>query len=120
MSDLKVVLGENSWTISRNGKDYILTPLDMNQIGDIEEEFKCDISTIGEHLKSSKNMKFVIYQSLKEKQPEITLQEVGKLFVGLEDYKQVDGILCKILKVPKAAEAKNVQGTAAVVESTPA
>ena len=98
MSELKVVLGENGEKITVGDKVYHLSPLTLGDIADAEEKFGCDLESFQMAFKKVKNLLFLVYLAMREKQPNITPEDIGKLF-KVSDMEQLNAILVSILNI---------------------
>ena len=78
-----------------DGKEYLLSPYNMNMMADLEEEFDCDLSELGDKLKGRRftTLRRLLWVFLRENYPDMTLKEAGKL-VELD---QVAEVLNKIM-----------------------
>ena len=85
-----------------DGKEYTLSPYNMNMMADLEEEFDCDLSELGDKLKGRRftTLRRLLWVFLRENYPDMTLREAGKL-VELD---QVAGILMQITGILSGME----------------
>ncbi len=67
-----------------DGKTYMLSPLNLNLMADIEEEFDCNFEEVSKKFFDKKSKRFVImrkllYIFLKKNHPELKIEDVGNL-----------------------------------------
>jgi len=106
MSTLKMILGENGLTMTIGDKVYDISPLTLGDIAEAEEKFGCDLEGFGEKLKKIKNLLFLVYLSLKRKQPDIKFSEIGEMF-KLSDMQELNILLTNVLSVSGMVSEKN-------------
>lgn len=84
--------------IKLGDKEYTLSPLSLNVLCRIEEEFDCGLSKVGDLLtkRQATTMRSLIYILLKDGYPEITKEEIGKM-VKLEDLEQICTMINNVL-----------------------
>lgn len=91
-------------TIILGGKHYVLSPLNLNVLADIEEEFNCSLEQVHKMLRGKGSaavkrctlLRTLIYILLKENYPEMTKTKVGAL-VDLTNMDKVDDAAGKAL-----------------------
>lgn len=85
-------------TIKLGGKDYKLSPLNLNVLADIEEEFDCGVSELGPILekRQASTLRKLIHILLKDQHPDMALTKIGEL-VDLKNLAEVSEILAKAL-----------------------
>ncbi len=85
-------------TIRLGEKDYQLSPLNLNVLADIEDEFDCGIEKIGKALskKGMSTMRKLIHILLKREYPDMSLEKIGDL-VDLNNMTDVSEALAKVL-----------------------
>lgn len=85
-------------TITLGDKEYKLSPVNLNVLSGIEEEFDCDIGEIGELLNKKKASALLklVYILLKDNYPELTKEKIGEM-VGMEQLGEVSEALGKAL-----------------------
>jgi len=96
----KSILGTPERKIIKLGdKDYNLSPLNLNVMADIEDEFDCSIEKIGKVLnkKRMSTMRKLIYILLKQEYPDMTLETIGG-FVNSSNIAEVSESLAEVLK----------------------
>ena len=96
--ELKIVLGENCGSFKVGDKEYVISPLTLGDIADAEEKFGCDLESFQTAFKKVKNLIYLVYLAMREKQPQVTPEFVGKLF-KLSDMEQLNAILMSILNL---------------------
>lgn len=112
---LQIVLGENSSSIKVGGKEYFLSPLTLGDIAAAEEKIGCDLDGFEKELKKVRNLLFLVYLSLRRKNKDITVEQVGDMF-EVQDLEELGKILDTVLQLSgMAAKSKKAQGTASVV-----
>lgn len=119
MSELKIVLGQESAELHANGATYKLAPLTLSDIGECEDQFKCELSKIAEQLTSLKNILYVLYLSMRRSNPTLTPKTVGDLF-KIKDVARLGEVVQAVMKISglidENAEEKNVAGANAAKE----
>ncbi len=77
-----------------DGKEYTLSPYNMNMMADLEEEFDCNLDELGGKLKGRMfgTLRKLLWIFLRENHPDMTLRDAGKLV----EMDQVAGILKEI------------------------
>lgn len=85
-------------TIKLGGKDYQLSPLNLNVLADIEEGFDCGIDKVGEMLskKQASSLRKLVHILLKEQYPDMALEKIGGL-IDLSNMAEVSEALAKTL-----------------------
>lgn len=91
-------------TIQLGGKNYTLSPLNLNVLADIEEEFGCSLEQVNKMLrgkgaqavKRCTLLRSLVYVLLKENYPEMNKKRVGEL-VDLTNMEQIDDAAGKAL-----------------------
>ena len=78
---LQTILGENGNSVKMGDKVYQITPLTLGDIAEAEEKFGCDLESFDSAMKKLKNVIFLIFLSIRRKQPTATVQEIGDLFL---------------------------------------
>lgn len=109
---LKVVLGENGAKIKIGEKEYELSPLTLGDISIAEDQFGTDLEGFEKAFKKVKNLLFLVYLSLKRKQPDVKLESIGDMF-QVSDMGELNTLLSSILNISGMVTTKNEQGTAA-------
>lgn len=110
---LKVVLGENVSKVQVGDKEFELSPLTLGDIAEAEEKFGCDLEGFGNAFKKVKNLLFLVYLSLKRKNPTIKLESIGDMF-EVADLAELNKLLMSVLNISgMQAPAKNEPGTPA-------
>lgn len=64
-----------------DGKDYILSPYNLNIMANLEEEFECDLNGLSKKLKGRTftTLRRLLWVFLRDNYPEITMAEAAKL-----------------------------------------
>ena len=85
-------------TLKLGGKSYKLSPLNLNVMASIEDEFDCSIDKVGELLdkKRASALRKLIFIFLKDNYPELTITEVGKN-IDVNNLKEVSETIAKSL-----------------------
>ncbi|MBA7602014.1 hypothetical protein ES703_09099 [subsurface metagenome] len=85
-------------TIKLGKKEYKLSPLNLNVLASIEEEFDCTFAELGEKLekRQASSLLKLIYILLKDNYPDMTQDKIGGL-VDLDNLEEVSTILSKAL-----------------------
>jgi len=85
-------------TIKLGGKDYQLSPLNLNVLASIEDEFDCGLDKLGPRLekRQASTMRKLVHILLKEQYPDMTLTRVGK-FIDLNNMAEISEALAKVL-----------------------
>lgn len=99
---LQDVLGNGKFSFAIEGKEYLASPLTLEDISDAEEKFGCDLNGFDKVMSKSKNIAFLIYLMLRKKNPEITESVVLKN-VSFAD-------LNKVFSASGLVQPKNVEG----------
>lgn len=107
---LKVVLGENSSKVKVGDKELELSPLTLGDIAEAEEKFGCDLEGFGNAFKKVRNLLFLVYLSLRRKNPTIKLEAIGDMF-QIADMNELNVLLGSVLNI-SGMQQKNEQGTA--------
>ena len=111
---LKVVLGENSSKVKVGDKEFELSPLTLGDIAEAEERFGTDLEGFGNAFKKVKNLLFLVFLSLRRKNPAIKLESIGDMF-QVSDLSELNVLLTNVLNISgMQAAPKNEQGTAGV------
>jgi len=86
-------------TLELGGKQYTLSPINLNVLIGVEEELGCSLTEIGEEYRKNeaKVLRTWVWLLLRENHPELTKEDVGRL-IGLSDLARVaevvhDGIM---------------------------
>lgn len=109
---LKVVLGENSSKVLVGDKEFLLSPLTLGDIAEAEEKFGCDLEGFEKAFKKVKNLLFLVFLSLRRKNPEIKPEAIGDMF-QVADLSELNTLLVNVLNLSgMQAQSKNEQGTA--------
>lgn len=108
---LKVVLGENSAKVKIGDKELELSALTLGDIAEAEEKFGCDLEGFGNAFKKVKNLLFLVYLSLRRKNPSIKPEAIGDMF-QIADMAELNVLLGNVLQI-SGMQQKNEQGTAA-------
>lgn len=84
--------------ITLGGKDYQLSPLNLNVLADIEEGFDCSVAEMGPKLEKrhASTLRKLLYILLKDQYPEMTLTKVGEL-ITLSNLGEASEVLAKVL-----------------------
>ena len=85
-------------TIKLGDKDYRLSPLNLNVLANIEEEFDCGLDELGTKLekRQASILRKLIYILLKEQYTDMTLSKVGEL-INLGNMSEVSKALSETL-----------------------
>lgn len=85
-------------SITLGGTDYQLSPLNLNVLASIEDEFDCGIANLGELLekRQATSMRKLIYILLKDQYEDMTLNKIGEL-IDLKNLAKVSEALSKAL-----------------------
>lgn len=85
-------------SITLGGTDYQLSPLNLNVLASIEDEFDCGIADLGELLgkRQATTMRKLIYILLKDQYEDMTLNKIGEL-IDLKNLAKVSEALSKAL-----------------------
>jgi len=85
-------------TIKLGEKDYELSPLNLNVLASIEEEFDCGIDKLGPKLekRQASTLRKLIYILLKDQYPDLTLTKIGEL-INLKNLAEISEALAKAL-----------------------
>ena len=85
-------------TIKLGGKDYRLSPLNLNVLADIEEGFDCSIDKVGKMLDKERAsaLRRLVYILLKQEYPDMTLEKIGEM-IDLSNMAEVSEALAKTL-----------------------
>lgn len=88
-------------TITLGGKEYQLSPLNLNVMVAIEEEFDCNLPDLGKLFSNKKTkqltvMSKLIYILLKENYPKLTQVELGKMVI-VDNLAEISDAVGKIL-----------------------
>ncbi len=80
-----------------DGNEYLLSPYNMNMMADLETEFDCDLSELGDKLKGRRytTLRKLLWIFLRDNYPDMTLTDAGKLV----EMDQVAEILTKIMDI---------------------
>lgn len=67
--------------ITLGGREYKLSPLNLNVLSAIEEEFDCGVAEIGEILnnRQASALRKLIYVLLKDNYPDLTKDKIGEM-----------------------------------------
>ncbi len=95
------VLQEPKGTIIKlaDGKDYILAPLTLNTLANLEEAFDCDLSKLQVKLasKTASGFRKLLWVLLQDNHPDVSLQDAGKL-VSLDQMGEIITQLTSVLE----------------------
>lgn len=100
MEELNILTQAKSQTIKLNdGKDYILAPLNLNTMADLEEAFGCSLAELGKRLFDGKGSSFttlrkMLYVLLKSSH-NLSIEQVGNL-VYPSQLKEVSEAIMKV------------------------
>ena len=97
--DVTKILGTlGKKTIRLGEKDYQLSPLNLNILANIEEEFDCGLDKLGPKLekRQASTLRKLIYILLKDQYPDMTLSKIGEL-IDLNNMAEVSEALAKVL-----------------------
>ena len=85
-------------TIKIGEKEYHISPLTLNVMVGLEEEFDCSLSDIGDLLtkRQATTLRKLLYILLKDGYPELTKDGIGKM-VRVEDLEQISTMVGKAL-----------------------
>jgi len=85
-------------TIKLGGRDYELSPLNLNVLANIEEEFDCGVADLGPKLekRQASALRKLVYILLKDQYSKMTLTKVGEL-INLSNMAEVSEALAKVL-----------------------
>ena len=85
-------------TIKLGDKDYQLSPLNLNVLANIEDEFDCSIDKVGKMLdkKRASALRRLVHILLKEEYPDMTLEKIGG-FIDLSNMAEISEALAKVL-----------------------
>lgn len=77
-----------------DGKTYILAPLSLNTLANLEDEFDCELDELEAKLKGRTATAFRkwLWVLLRENYPDMTLEETGKLV----ELSQMDAIMAEL------------------------
>ena len=89
-------------TIELGGKSYELSPINLNVLTYIEEEFNCSIEGLNKIFnakgtKKAKALRDLVHIFLRDNYPDLTKTEIGKL-ITLKNLTEVSETLGNILK----------------------
>ncbi len=100
MSEL---LKEEKHTIKLGDREYELSPINLNVLSTIEDEFGCGISELQDQFKKKQasTIRSLAYVLLKDKNPELTKESIGNNV----DFKNLKVITEKLFSVIKDALA---------------
>jgi len=92
---------EKPGTIKLGGKDYELSPININVMGYVEDEFDCNFSELQKVLANKKvkemnAVKTLIHILLRDNYPDLTITEMGKL-ITMDNLKEVSDAVVKVL-----------------------
>ena len=64
-----------------DGKEYNLSPYNLNMMANLEEEFDCDLDGLAEKLKGRRytTLRRLLWIFLRDNYPDMTLSEAGRL-----------------------------------------
>lgn len=84
-------------TIKLGDKDYVLSPLNLNILGYIEEEFECKLEQVGDliapgNAKQFVNLKTLLHMFLRDDYADLSKQELGKSI----PFKQISVVITAI------------------------
>lgn len=98
MKEKNVLSTPEKKTIKLGGKNYKLSPLNLNVLADIEEAFDCGFDVVAELLekKPASSMRKLAFVLLKEQYPDITLTKIGEL-INMSNLAEVSETLAKVL-----------------------
>ena len=84
-------------TLKLGEKEYTLSPLTLNVMVGLEEEFDCSLADIGDLLtkRQATTLRKLLYILLKDNS-ELTKDEIGKM-VKVEDLEQISSMIGKAL-----------------------
>lgn len=108
---LKVVLGENSAKVKIGDQELELSPLTLGDIAEAEEKFGVDLEGFGNAFKKIKNLLFIVFLSLRRKNPDIKLENIGDMF-QIGDMQELNVLLGNVLNI-SGMQQKNENGTVA-------
>lgn len=96
MSEL---LKEEKYTIKLGGRDYELSPITLNVMSAIEDEFSCGISELQNQFnqKQATTLRSMAWILLKEKNPDITKEFIGDN-VDFGNLKELSELLFRVIK----------------------
>lgn len=106
---LKVILGEDGAKVNVGDKEFKLSPLTLGDIADAEEKFGCDLEGFETAFKKVKNLLFLVYLSMRRKQPEVKLEQIGDMF-QVSDMAEMNTLLSSILNLSGMVSPKKEQG----------
>lgn len=106
---LKVVLGEDGAVVKVRDKEFKLSPLTLGDIAEAEEKFGCDLEGFEGAFKKVKNLLFLVYLSLRRKQPSVKLEEIGDMF-QVSDMAEMNTLLSSVLNLSGMVQPKKEQG----------
>jgi len=101
MNEVNILAEEKPKTIKlADGKDYILPPIDMTTLANIEKTMGFGLGSFSQRIESETmtTMRALVYALLKENQPNLTLDGVGHL-ITLKEISLLSTTISEIMAV---------------------
>ena len=88
-----------------DGKTYMLSPVNLNILAALEEEFDCNLDELDKKLggKQASALRTLLYILLKDNHPKLDKKQIGEL-VTLDNMADVSSVVAEILTAAKAVE----------------
>lgn len=85
-----------------DGKTYMLSPINLNILASLEEEFDCNLDELDKKLagKQASALRTLLYALLKENNPKLDKKQIGEL-VTLDNMAEISSVVAEILTATK-------------------
>lgn len=92
------LLKDKKRTVKLGDKEYILSPLNLNVLAGIEQEFSCGLDKLGEKFSKAQasTLRSLVWIFLKDSYPELTKEQIGQM-IEVKDIEVISSALAPIL-----------------------